>query len=118
MGIHNSAYNQIQVFQPLWFGQLSSGKEKYLGICSSERVKVGEPGEGLLSDQAALCVLVLSWTGLGCISSSVYTGLRAKFGDLQLAFRERSKLKNVHCFKAKEIILQLTARNQHFIPTF
>lgn len=108
-------------FSALWLGQsLSEGKKKTnnRGICSSELVKIMKTVERLLSDQSALCVLVISWAGLGCISRSAYTGFRTKFRNLQLAFRERSKLKDVYCFKAKDIILHLKARNQHFIPNF
>lgn len=91
-------------------------KRNNLGICSSELVKTVEAVERLLSDQTALCVLLISWAVLGCISRSFFTGFRSEFRGL--AFRKRSKLKNVHCFKAKDIKLQLKARNQHFVPSF
>lgn len=81
MGIHSSVYIQSQVFQPLWLGQLLSGEKKIPGHLFLSTCSVVETVERLLSDQTALCVLVLSWPGLGWISSSVCMSLRTKFGD-------------------------------------
>lgn len=113
-----STTTRFSFFSHCGLSSCYQGKKKRnnLGICSSELVKTVEAVERLLSDQTALCVLLISWAVLCCISRSFFTGFRSEFRDL--AFRKRSKLKNVHCFKAKDIKLQLKARNQHFVPSF